>query len=98
MRLSESFRNRQTESEPAVATLDGVLALFERMKHSTHYLRFDSDAGVFNGNQKCRRLWIRRRNQNIAIFARELDRVLHQVPNDLLELCRVCENMMGSGA
>jgi len=96
VRLGKRFRNRQTEPEPAIAALKCAFALLERIENAIHDFRLDPDAGVVHGDGE--QLWFRigRGNGDLAVIGRELDRVLEQVPNDLLELGRVTGDVMGA--
>ena len=96
MRLGERFRDRQTEPEPAIAALKCAFALLERIENTIHDFRLDPDARVVHGDGE--QLWFRigGGNGDLAMIGRELDRVLEQVPNDLLELGRVTGDVMGA--
>ena len=75
-----------------------ALALFERIENAIHDFRFDSDSGVVHCNGEKLRLRIIRRNCDLAVIGRELDRILEQVPNNLLELGGVSGHVMRATA
>src|SRR5438105_11194623 len=98
MCLRERLGNRQTETESAIAALECALALFERVENTIHNFRFDPDAGVVDSDGEELWLGIGRRNRDLPVLGGNFDSVLKQVPNDLLELRRVAQNMMRTAA
>src|SRR5438270_3018296 len=98
MRLGKGFGNGQAETESAITPLKRALALFERIKNAIHDFRFDSDSGVVHRDGEKLRLRIGRRNCDLAVVGGELDRVLEQVPDNLLVLGGVARDVMGAAA
>jgi len=77
---------------------DPTLALLERIEDAFHNFRFNSNAGVANAYGELLGLWIGGCNADLAVFGRELNRVLQQVPNDLLKLGGVSGDVVCAGA
>src|SRR5438128_12438990 len=86
MRLRKRFCNCQSEPEPAETPLKRAVTCLEALENTFHHFRFDPDPGV--GHTDSQTLWrlIPRRNRDRASFPCKLDRILYQIPNDLLKL------------
>src|SRR5438045_1502433 len=95
--LREGFGNGQAETEAAEAPLEGAFALLKRIKNPFHDFRLDPDAGIAHADRENLRKMIRRRDRDGAAFAGELDRVLEEVPNDLLKFRRIGHDVKISG-
>src|ERR1700736_3468193 len=73
-----------------------MISLFKGIKDSFDYFRFHSDSGVTHADLEDVRSWIRSGNCDLAAFPGEFDRVLKQVPNDLLKLCGIGVNKVSA--
>src|SRR5437764_13327648 len=73
--------------------LKRAVALLEWIKNALHNFRFHADAGVADANGENGFRWIIRGDCDVSGFRREFDRVLKQVPNDLLKFCGVGGHM-----
>src|ERR1700736_4669783 len=73
-----------------------MISLFKGIKDSFDYFRFHSDSGVTHADLEDVRSWIRSGNCDLAAFPGEFDRVLKQVPNDLLKLRGIGANKMSA--
>ena len=95
--LREGFGNCQAETEAAETPLERAFALLKRIKNPFHDFRLDPDAGIAHADRENLRQMIRRRDRDGAAFAGELDRVLEEVPNDLLKFRRIGHDMKVRG-
>src|SRR5947207_10491093 len=95
--LREGFGNGQAQTEAAEAALEGAVALLKRIENPFHDFRLDPDAGIAYADRENLRQMIRRGDGDGAAFAGELDRVLEEVPNDLLKFRRISHDVKISG-
>src|SRR4030095_13487015 len=73
--------------------LKRAVALFEWIKNALHNFRLHADAGVADADgENCFR-WIVRGDCDVSSFRGEFDRILKQVPNDLLKFRGVSSYM-----
>ena len=82
MRFNKRFADRQTQTESAKLRSPRLL---ERVKNSRHHLGIDPAAGIFDLNAKSTVIAIRSPNGKLAAVGCKLDRVLDQVPKNLLQ-------------
>src|SRR5947207_10071713 len=75
-----------------------MLVLLEWIKNPIHDVWINADARVVNSDVDRLRFRIGSENRDLALIGSKLDRVLEQVPNDLLELRGVAGNVMSAGA
>src|SRR4051812_35878484 len=89
MRLRERFGNGKAETESAETPLQGLIALFEGVENAVDDFFLHPDSGIAHFHLQHLRPGIARVDDNLAPFGSELDRILEQVPNDLLKLRRI---------
>src|SRR5205809_1435846 len=82
MRFNKRFADRQTQTESAKLRSPRLL---ERVKNSRHHFGIDPAAGIFDLNAKSTVTAIRSPNGKLAAVGCKLDRVLDQVPKNLLQ-------------
>src|SRR5262249_33434452 len=87
--LDEGFRDREPEAEPAVARARAAGGLFEGLEDPLERGTGETDAGIDHGNAEPAGFRVFGRDPDRAAVARELDRVLQEVPEDLLEAARI---------
>src|SRR5439155_21480287 len=94
VRLRQRFSNREAEAQTAKSALKRAVALFKRVENTLYDFWFHPDTGIAQTDAQDVLRGIGRRDQDLAILRCELDRILEQVPDDLLKLCRVCRDEM----
>src|SRR4030095_8310491 len=83
--FGQRFGNSQAKSEPAKTPLQGTLSLFKGVENSFHRFRLDPDTVILHNYRYLAGRLIHGRNHNQTLVATKLDRVLDQVPNNLLK-------------
>src|SRR4029453_13719380 len=89
MRFRQSTRNRKTETETAVASMNGRISLLERRKNPRKCVCRNANPGVAHFDDQPAALLIARDDRNLAAFWCELHRVPNQIRQNLFELARI---------
>src|SRR5690349_5060102 len=71
-----------------------AVALFEWIKNALHNFRLHANASVADANGEDRFSRILRGDRNVSSFGGEFNRVLEQVPNDLLKFRGIGSHMV----
>src|SRR3954469_7589918 len=89
MRVDQRLGNGQAKSESPKPAGDITLSLFKRVKNLIDCLGLNADAGIGNAHLDLVRRGIQSFDANAASFRGELHAVLKQVPENLLQPCRI---------
>src|ERR1700730_7762906 len=93
MRFRKSTRNRKTETETAVASMNGRIPLLERRKNPRECVCRNADTGIANFEDQPAAFLIARDDRNLAAFRRELQRVANQIRQNLFKLARITSDV-----
>src|SRR5437870_12297797 len=85
MRVDQRLRDREAEAEPAKASCDFGLSLFECIKDLIDLFRLDTDSRVDDSDLNFVRGWVECFDSDLAFFGRKFHTVLDQIPKDLLQ-------------
>src|SRR3954453_14168492 len=89
MRVDQGLGNCQTEAESSKPAGDITLSLFKCVKYFPDGFGFNANAGVDNAHLDFVRRRIHSFDANPALFRSELHAVLDQIPENLLQACRI---------
>src|SRR4029450_121463 len=89
MRFRQSTRNRKTETETAVASVNGRIPLLERRKNPRKRVCRNANPGIAHFNDQPAAFLIARDDRNLTASRRELHRVANQIRQNLFELARI---------
>ena len=90
MRFDQRFADGQPEAKPAPARAG---ALFERIENFRQGFRLNSKPGIRDFNMQLFVGIVAGRDMNLPIFGSKLDRIVDEVPKDLLQSSRIGAEM-----
>src|SRR6476619_6410172 len=71
-----------------------MATLLEAIENTIHHSGLDPNSGILHLDRETLGCWIRRGDRDCARIVRELDRILQQIPNDLLKLGWISSDVM----
>src|SRR6187399_15164 len=89
MRFRQSTRNGKTETETAVASMNGRIPLFERRKNPRECVCRNANPGIAHFDDQLAVCVVARDDRNLAALRRELQRVPNQIRQNLFKLARI---------
>src|SRR4030095_4472822 len=89
MRFRQSTRNRKTETETAVALMNGRIPLLERRKNPRECVCRNADPSIAHFDHQIAACLVACGDRHLAALRRELQRVPNQIRQNLFELERI---------
>src|SRR4030095_11541316 len=89
MRFRQSTCNRKTETETAVASMNGRIPLLERRKNPRECVCRNTDPGIAHFDDQSTAFLTARDDRNLTAFWGELQRVPNQIRENLFEPARI---------